>query len=359
MTVDMADFTAANQPDGGSSPVYNDRIIAHEMVHAVMATGQSWGKLAQNPSIYQWFIEGTAEFIHGGDDRVQGDGLTSTLGKLTEADLEVWQQGSPDYSSGYLAVRYMHAAIKASGGNGVQDVIQYLHNNNVTFSEAITASSTAAFANLADFYSKLNTARADATAFQSYIGLDLSNADTGAIGGLDADPTTGVEKTKFSVMPDAPASANIDSGFTLDWGDLLDAKGTGLGLSMGFQVGANAGEFVYVNTGDLNLGVMGMEDVDISTSSGATTALRRLDDAIDYVSAMRGRLGAQMNRFDAVIANLSISNENLTASRGRIVDADYASETASLARTQILQQASTAMLAQANQQPKMVLSLLH
>ncbi len=354
MTVDLADFTSANQPDGGSAPYYNDRIIAHEMVHAAMATGQSWGKLAVPQS--QWFLEGTAEFIQGADERVAGDGVNAMIGKLNQSDLEAWASNSADYSSGYLAVRYMHTAIQAQGGNGVQDVIQYLHANNVTLSDAITASSSGAFTDLNDFYSKLNTAAGNATTFQNYIGLDLTNADTGAIGGLDADG--GTPKTATSVMPDTPASADLLSGFTLDWGDLLQAKGSGLGMGLGFQVGANAGDLVFAYTGDLNLGVMDIENLDISTSSGASTALRRLDAAIDYVSSMRGRLGAQMNRFENVISVLNVSSENASAARGRIVDADFAVETANLSRSQILQQAGTAMVAQANQLPQNVLSLL-
>lgn len=356
MTVDLADFTSANQPDGGSAPYFNDRIIAHEMVHAAMAAGQSWGKLAVSQS--QWFIEGTAEFIQGADERVAAEagGAAAMIAKLNQADLETWVQGSEDYSSGYLAVRYMHTAIQAQGGNGVQDVIQYLQANNVTLSQAITASSSGAFTDLGDFYNKLNVAAGNATTFQNYIGLDLTNADTGAIGGLDADG--GAPKTATSVMPDTPASADLLSGFTLDWGDLLQAKGSGLGMGLGFQVGANAGDLVYAYTGDLNLGVMGIENLDISTSNGATTALRRLDDAIDYVTSMRGRLGAQMNRFENVISILNVSSENVSAARGRIVDADFAVETANLSRSQILQQAGTAMVAQANQLPQSVLSLL-
>lgn len=354
MTVDLADFTSANQPDGGSAPYYNDRIIAHEMVHAAMATGQSWGKLAVPQS--QWFLEGTAEFIQGADERVAGDGVNAMIGKLNQSDLEAWASNSADYSSGYLAVRYMHTAIQAQGGNGVQDVIQYLHANNVTLSDAITASSSGAFTDLNDFYSKLNTAAGNATTFQNYIGLDLTNADTGAIGGLDADG--GTPKTATSVMPDTPASADLLSGFTLDWGNLLQAKGSGLGMGLGFQVGANAGDLVFAYTGDLNLGVMDIENLDISSSSGASTALRRLDAAIDYVSSMRGRLGAQMNRFENVISVLNVSSENASAARGRIVDADFAVETANLSRSQILKQAGTAMVAQANQLPQNVLSLL-
>ena len=103
---------------------------------------------------------------------------------------------------------------------------------------------------------------------------------------------------------------------------------------------------------------VGLEKVDISTQSGAWEALQRIDQAIDKVSSARGELGAIQTRFEKTVENIDIQNENLSAARGRIVDADFAKETANLSRTQILQQAGTAMVAQANQLPQNVLSLL-
>jgi len=83
-----------------------------------------------------------------------------------------------------------------------------------------------------------------------------------------------------------------------------------------------------------------------------------IDAAIKTVSGERSKLGASQNRFDAIVSNLQISVENQTAARSRIMDADFASETANLSRAQILQQAGNAMIAQANQQPQQVLALL-
>ena len=83
-----------------------------------------------------------------------------------------------------------------------------------------------------------------------------------------------------------------------------------------------------------------------------------MDSAIDKVNKARGELGAIQTRFEKTVENIDIQNENLTAARGRVVDADFAQETANLSRTQILQQAGTAMVAQANQLPQQVLSLL-
>ena len=99
-------------------------------------------------------------------------------------------------------------------------------------------------------------------------------------------------------------------------------------------------------------------DLDISTVSGANLALSVVDAAISQVSNQRAKFGALQSRFSSTIANLETSVENLSAARSRIRDADFAVETAELTRTQILQQAGTAMLAQANSIPQNVLSLL-
>ena len=104
--------------------------------------------------------------------------------------------------------------------------------------------------------------------------------------------------------------------------------------------------------------VTGIDKLDIGTQAGAWEALQQIDSAIDKVNTARGELGAIQTRFEKTVENIDIQNENLTAARGRVVDADFAQETANLSRTQILQQAGTAMVAQANQLPQQVLSLL-
>lgn len=112
---------------------------------------------------------------------------------------------------------------------------------------------------------------------------------------------------------------------------------------------------VALVTGD---NAKGIDEIDIGTQAGAWEALQRIDNAIDKVNSARGELGAIQTRFEKTVENIDIQNENLTAARGRVVDADFAQETANLSRTQILQQAGTAMVAQANQLPQQVLSLL-
>ena len=101
-----------------------------------------------------------------------------------------------------------------------------------------------------------------------------------------------------------------------------------------------------------------VSDLDVTSFAKATDALKTVDSALAFISGARAKLGALQSRFDTTIANLQVSSENLSASRSRIVDADFAQETANLSRAQILQQAGTAMVAQANQLPQGVLALL-
>lgn len=134
-------------------------------------------------------------------------------------------------------------------------------------------------------------------------------------------------------------------------------------FSAAFQVGANAGQTISVNlssTGGASFGAsgLGVSTVDITTIAGASSALTALDSAISSIGGQRAQLGALQNRFQSTIRNLSNVSENLSAARSRIKDTDFAVETANLTRNQIIQQASTTVLAQANQRPQGALSLL-
>ncbi len=129
-----------------------------------------------------------------------------------------------------------------------------------------------------------------------------------------------------------------------------------------FQIGANAGETVSVTTTAISGGAVSAATASatttVSTASGASAAISTLDSAIDKVNTDRATYGAAQVRFEGVIAVLEVSRENQTAAASRILDADFAAETAALTRAQILQQAGTAMLAQANALPQNVLTLL-
>ena len=129
-----------------------------------------------------------------------------------------------------------------------------------------------------------------------------------------------------------------------------------------FQVGAGttANDTIAITTTRLDnaASVTAVTGATITTAALATTAITNLDTAIDAITAERANYGAAQNRFESAIGVLQVASENTSAARARITDADYAVETAALSRAQVLQQAGTAMLAQANQLPNSVLTLL-
>jgi flagellin len=141
-------------------------------------------------------------------------------------------------------------------------------------------------------------------------------------------------------------------------------------FSARFLVGANAGQTISVNLSTQALGRAGIDGFsatglgitgginDVLTETNASALLESVDNAISAIGGLRADLGALQNRFQSTIRNLSNISENVSAARSRIKDTDFATETAELSRNQILQQASTTILAQANQRPQAALSLL-
>jgi flagellin len=347
LQVDMADFVPPNLPNGGSAPYYNDRIIAHEMVHAVMARATNWQDLTGN---HLWFVEGTAEFIQGAEERVKADVASSSAAAVAAA-INGPSNTSAFYSASYSAARYLHSRIKAAGGEGIKDVLTYLNSNpGSTLDQALANASSGQFASAADFKTQFAAAGA------AFIGaFDLNNADTGAIGGLDVDG--GDVKTATSTVPNSGSKSgtNVLDGFTESFEAIATSGGST--TSKVFQVGANANQTLETRVGAVNLSALGLRstlDVTISPAQ----AIVAVDRALDYVNSQRAVIGAQSSRLETTMSTLQNTSQNLSASRARIVDADFAVEAAALARQQILQQAGTAMVAQANQLPQGVLSLL-
>ncbi|MBK3757306.1 flagellin [Stutzerimonas frequens] len=185
----------------------------------------------------------------------------------------------------------------------------------------------------------------------SEVVLTNSKGENISVGNYDTDATAGNTLTLDSVDADGNAS-----GTPNDATDGATAVGyVQVNSSSGYIIqGATAGEFLGATTGALK----SVGDIDISSANGAQDALAVIDSAIAKIDSQRADLGAVQNRFDNTIANLQSISENVSAARGRIQDTDFAAETANLSKNQILQQAGTAILAQAKQLPQAVLSLL-
>jgi flagellin len=164
----------------------------------------------------------------------------------------------------------------------------------------------------------------------------------------------------------------LDSEYTELWSEInrtmssVEFNGTSLldtASAFDFQIGANSGQTLSIASGDLSVtagidAMSGSSALNTTATSSNASAIDAIDTAIDTINASRATLGAIQNRFNYTVSFLQAATENQQAARGRIMDADFAQETANLSRTQILQQAGTAMVAQANQLPQGVLALL-
>ena len=127
---------------------------------------------------------------------------------------------------------------------------------------------------------------------------------------------------------------------------------------MRLQIGANEEQVLSMKIPAISLRNLGIDDIDVSTLNGARDALSRMPNALTFVSGVRGRLGAYQNRLEATINSLDITGENMTAAYSRIMDLDMAEEMTHYTTNQVLTQAGTSMLAQANERPSQVLQLL-
>ncbi len=150
--------------------------------------------------------------------------------------------------------------------------------------------------------------------------------------------------------------AKLEEGGSVDLSGLeIEALGIG---SMRLQIGANEGQVLAVNIPATNLRNMGIEDIDISTKIGADDAITRIKGALRFVSDVRGRLGAYQNRLESTVNSVEITSVNMTSAYSRIMDVDMAEEMTQYTTYQVLTQAGTSMLAQANERPSQVLQLL-
>lgn len=358
LKINLAYSQPTDTQDGGTYPQYVDRVIAHEMTHAVMMSTMNFADLPI------WFNEGMAEFAHGGDERLEGGiaslgSVEAVVANIDTGSYSDWQGQANDYASAYLAVRYLDKQIRLNGGaTGIKEVTSYLAANPTHNLDQALTSVKAAHAGLSfnstatwisQFKATVTTANLGATT-----GVVLTagpEVDTGSATGSDA--TGGSAKTAESIMPETIGSGAL-TGFNITWPDLADSAAQ----SFNIQIGANTGQSMAVSTSDMRASALGIDALDVSSYSKANDAIAACDSAISMVSAERSRLGAYQNRLEHTIKNLQTSSENLTSSESRIRDVDMAREMMAFTKNNILSQAAQAMLSQANQQPQGVLQLL-
>lgn len=372
LVINKGYFQQAEWPDGGTYPMYLDRVITHELTHAVMAVTTNFASLPG------WFKEGTAEFIHGADERLAIDvyysgvnGVINTIGDIST---------SAGYSAGYTAVRYLHDKLQSAGGiKGLMSKLTETDpntGNKKTLDVALNEISNGMYSNTNAF---VNDFKANGASYLQKMIDDglLQNEDTGAIGGADAD-----QGPIFNARTVVDDTLNYQDqpldGFTLNWPSGLESTNVGTitpftTLNSGFnywqsnsmtilaevkiQLGANSNQATGIQLTTINSTTLGIQGVNAVTDANA--AIAKFDDAIKINSSKRSYFGAIQNRLEHAYENVMNTAENLTAAESRIRDVDMAKEMMNFTKMNILMQATQSMLSQANQQPQGVLQLLN
>lgn len=361
--VDAADFNAADAQGTGRKAEALRSTVAHELMHSVMqytlTDGMSGRKGSKFPT---WFVEGTAQLAGGGFATGWNDALTFYANKLADENdtsqdanfkkyIQYYTVSGRPYGHGYLAAAYAGYLSNIKHG-GTADVT----------GQNIAAGMDKIFADLLKGKS-LNAALKDNS---GYSEQELKNLFRDG----DADLVEFVRKLSYEAK--GGAGSVIASDLNAGGSSLIDTSGSDARfyvdsifvdlsgpVEIGLQVGAEAGQHIEVNLFQMNSAALGLEETNVRTTEDADNAINAVKAAILAVSSARSYYGAIQNRLEHTIQNLDNVTENTTAAESRIRDVDVAEEMVKYSNQQILMQAGTSMLAQANQQSQMILSLLN
>ena len=352
---------------------YLDRTIAHEMTHALMAAN-----IKHFNALPLYVKEGAAELVHGIDDeRKYAISQINASNFQTKLDSG---SGEDPYAAGYVLLRYMaKQGASAHGGSALASIQAFMStldsaaNASTALDAAVSAATGGTYATMSALR---NQAQADfnnagnVTNFLStYCDIDLTNADTGSITGLDAGGSTA--KTAESVVPEStqPSVWTSPSGKTtiidnlkITWPD-LEEEGEAKGEFLNFQIGTKANQVIRTHLFDMRSTALGLRANDgtvlqMTTREKASAAMAMLDEALDFALDVQTTLGALQSRLEYTVNNLVLSEENVQSSESTIRDADMAKEMTEYTKNNVLMQSAQSMLAQANQSSSSVLSLL-
>lgn len=341
MQFDLPDFSAPHTQPASTA----DRVVAHEMVHAMQAQNSYYGDIVgDGTSSGKWFKEGLAEFIHGADASAasilasNGDDYAALNGAIGTGN-ETWSTGE-QYASGYLAVKYLHSKIQAAGfGDGIKHMTQWMKNGFDTGQGAANSGIDGYFtAHGGIGYAGNNAFLTDfkGAAGQAFVqnlndtGL-LGNADTGSIRGSDEGGGTALGAQ--AVIGDATGTAQSSYVEEQDTGSLT-ALIDGAGLTYDLQ---------SVDT----ITISDVATYNLDSISSAVATLGELELLLENLADERSYTGANLSRLEKEIDNLNgkITQGELAVSR--IEDTDVALESNRFATRQVRMQSSIAILAQA------------
>ena len=280
----------------------------------------------------------TKKLLDGG----MGDGVATAVANVNTNNLLKGASGAD------IAADTVLSALEDTDGNG----LGIATGDKIDISFVVNGVTTEATLTVGDdtAFSAIVTAVTDSVATYSADGVELKSGTegfAGAIHGLTITVTDSEGKVKegatnaLSSFTETTAAADVRS----------DGKAT-------FHIGANTGQNVKLSIENMSTLALGINELKVGTQGQADVAIKVIDGAIQKVSAERSKLGANQNRLEHTIANLGTSAENLQAAESRIRDLDMAEEIMAFTKNNILQQAATAMLAQANMAPQSVLQLL-
>lgn len=326
-----------------------DTLIAHEIVHAHQFTNMAFSTDGADSPTEQWFIEGLAMVIQGG-----------SLFPVSDHNVNLVAPFDGDYRSAYEAVKVLHE-ITTGGITAIVDRLEAGDSLDQAFAnttQAATGELSAApgLVNFTNVTSFINWFNADAgSAITNYVSTSADfQPGSGAITAGSSQGSNSGNLTMDDTIANGTGTALVNARFTLNF---MNSDSSAASDTI-FQIGANAGQFMNFATADIRANTLGLTGASVKTSDKASEAIGLFDAAIQVVSSTRSYFGAAQNRLEHTIANLNNSEENLTSAEARIRDLDMAKEMMAFSKTNILSEAATAMLAQANQQPQGVLQLL-
>ncbi|OPJ62915.1 flagellinolysin [Clostridium oryzae] len=354
--IDIEDFNPADGDSGNTVAgpgFYADRVIAHEFTHAVMDDALGVNKM--NDFHYNnavWFVEGTAEFIPGADERLKqvvGNSMQTGIddGKvsnLVDRAVELlngaeWHGDDVDYSAGYIIVKYINSNLTTGTFKDIMNVIMNysgsatdaLKNSIVTYSSRFTS--------YADFVNKFGSVGADGARYfinnKEVLNWGTQETDTGSIEGSDFG---GISLNAEDVIDESADSVKDQplQFFNVVWPDKTESG------NFMVQIGANAQESMEIKLVNVTTSSLGIDS--INAISEASASIQKLDDAIKFVSNKRARLGAISNGLEFFSNVDSDIRENMQSAESKIRDTDMASQMTMYSKQNILSQISNSLV---------------
>ncbi len=362
ITVDTGDFSDESLQSGSSMEAELKSTIAHELMHSVMQYTLTDGMFGRNgQSKYpEWFVEGTAQLAGGGFPTGWNNSLQSIAGQLADGNdsskdgaianyLKSYNVKDRPYGHGYLACAYIgwlangKGAVDANSISGGMDGIFSELLQGKSLYSVLSAKTGGLVKDQASLESLFDNPSSDMVSFIRQLSF-ASKGGAGSVVATGGLSTGGSSMIGNSVGPDGAAFQ-------------VDKWSVGPTGKISLLVGGYD-NFVDVNLFRLDSTGLRLTDTNIATLDDANKAIANIDSAIDRVSEMRSHYGAIQNRLEHTLANIDNTTENLTAAESQIRDTDMAAAITEHVRNQIILQSGQSMLAQANQIPQNILSLL-